>query len=151
MAKQQFIAFKLNDETYAADIKRVGGITEYRSITRLPNAPGFVEGVINLRGEIVPIINLKERFQLEKSEIDSNTRIILYQIDNKDVGFIVDEASQVVEIDDKNIDQTPLLFNEIQGDYLNGIGKLDGKIIILLNLEKVFTEEEKEEILTIEI
>lgn len=147
MADNQFVIFKLGNEMYAVDILNVGGISEYRDITKVPNAPYFIEGIINLRGEIIPIVNLKKRFQIPEKEADSDTRIIINNIAGKDMGFIVDEASQVVRIDDDHIEVAPDIIKGAEREYIHGVGKMAEGIVILLDLEKILSEEEKKKVM----
>lgn len=143
MKELQFVVFRLNDEIYAADIKYVGGITEYTKITPIPNTPSYVHGIINLRGEVIPILNLKHIFNfVDKNNVidsDTNSRIILYNIENKDVGFIVDEASQVIKIPEDDIEEPPALLKGKYRDFITGIGKLNGEVVILLDLKNVMS------------
>lgn len=142
MAEQQFVAFKLNSQLYAADIRNVGGIIEYTHITKIPNIPDFIEGVINLRGKIIQIINLKKYFNMENTTDCSDRRIVLYQIDGVDIGLIVDDASQVLKLDDADIEAPPEMIHGIRGNYIRGIGKLNESIIILLDLSRILTVNE---------
>jgi len=146
MAEKQYVIFKLAGEDYGVDIMNVKEICEYKQSIKVPKAPDFVDGIINLRGDITPIINLKKRFQLEDRGITSDTRIIVINIKNKQVGFIVDEASQVLRISEENIEPAPELVVGIDKKYIEGVGKLDEQIIIILNLEHILSEEEKTEI-----
>ncbi|HHY90987.1 MAG TPA: chemotaxis protein CheW [Clostridiales bacterium] len=146
MAEKQYVVFKLAGEDYGVDIMNVKEICEYKESIKIPNAPSFVDGIINLRGDITPIINLKKRFRLEDQGITSDTRIIVINIQNKQVGFIVDEASQVLRISEENIEPAPELVVGIDKKYIEGVGKLDERIIIILNLEHILSEEEKKEI-----
>ncbi len=147
MAENQFVIFRLGNEKYAVDILNVGGISEYRDITNVPNAPYFIEGIINLRGDIIPIINLKKRFEIPEKEVDPDTRIIINNIGGKDMGFIVDEASQVVKIEDENIEVAPDIIKGNERAYIHGVGKMGDDIVILLDLEKVLSDEEKQEVM----
>lgn len=146
MAENQYVIFKLGNEEYGVDIMKVKEISEYRESTKVPNAPYFVDGIINLRGEIIPIINLKKRFNIENKGVNSDTRIIVININDKNVGFVVDEASQVLRIDEKNIEQAPEIIVGVDRQYINGVGKIDDKIVILLDLEKILSDEEKEKL-----
>ncbi len=143
MAEKQYVIFKLGNEAYGVDIINVKEITEYKQSVKVPNTPHFVDGLINLRGDIIPIINLKKRFGLEDTEIDFETRIIVIHIQNKQIGFIVDEASQVLTIQEEDIDPVPELIVSIDQKYITGIAKLKDSIIILLNLEYILSEDEK--------
>lgn len=143
MAENQFVIFRLGEERYAVDILNVGGISEFKDVTKVPNAPYFIDGVINLRGEIIPIVNLKKRFNIAEKEVDSDTRIIINNIKGKDIGFIVDEASQVIKIDDADIEDAPDIIKGTERQYISGVGKVEDHIVILLNLEKILNEEEQ--------
>ncbi len=143
MAENQFVIFKLGDEKYAVDILNVGGISEFREMTKVPNAPTFIDGIINLRGDIIPIVNLKKRFNIPEKQVDSDTRIIINNIKGKDIGFIVDEASQVIKIDDADIEDAPDIIKGADRQYISGVGKVNDQIVILLNLEKVLSDDEQ--------
>lgn len=143
MAENQFVIFRLGDEKYAVDILNVGGISEFREVTKVPNAPVFIDGIINLRGDIIPIVNLKKRFNIPEKAVDSDTRIIINNIKGKDIGFIVDEASQVIKIDDTDIEDAPDIIKGSDRQYISGVGKVNDQIVILLNLEKILNEEEQ--------
>ena len=146
MAESQYVIFKLGDEEYGVDIMKVKEISEFKKSTKVPNAPYFVDGIINLRGEIIPIISLKKRFNISSGEINSDTRIIVINIKNRNIGFVVDEASQVLRIDEKDIEPAPDVIVGVDRQYINGVGKMGDKIVILLDLEKILSEEEKEKL-----
>lgn len=144
--EKQYVIFKLGKEEYGVDIMNVKEICEFKESVKVPNTPKFIDGIINLRGDITPIVNLKKRFDLENTEINSNTRIIVININNKQVGFVVDEASQVLRIGEENIEPTPDVVAGVDKKYIIGVGKLDEKIVLLLDLEYILTDEEKVEI-----
>lgn len=151
MAEKQYVVFKLGKEEYGIDIMNVREIIQYQESIKVPNSPKFIEGIINYRGKVIPIICLKKRFGFEESHIDANTRIIVINSNGKQIGFLVDEASQTVRIDDSNIDPTPEVLSKIDTKYLTGVGKIDNRLIILIDLEKVLSEEEKEEMNSLEL
>lgn len=146
MSEKQYVIFKLETEEYGVDIMKVKEISEFKESTKVPNAPYFVDGIINLRGEIIPIINLKKRFRISLGNVNSDTRIIVININDKNVGFVVDEASQVLRIKDDEIDVAPEIIAGVERQYITGVGKVGEKIIILLDLEKILTDEEKEKL-----
>lgn len=146
MSEKQYVIFKLGTEEYGVDIMKVKEISEFKESTKVPNAPYFVDGIINLRGEIIPIINLKKRFKVSLGDINSDTRIIVININDRNVGFVVDEASQVLRIKDDEIDAAPEIIAGVERQYITGVGKVGEKIIILLDLEKILTDEEKEKL-----
>ncbi|QEK10947.1 purine-binding chemotaxis protein CheW [Crassaminicella thermophila] len=146
MAEKQYVIFKLGREEYGIDIMNVREITEFKETTKIPNAPNFIEGVINLRGNVIPVINLKKRFKLDETNIANNSRIIIVTMDAKQIGFIVDDASQVMTLNEDEIENPPEIITGIDRKYIVGIGKMDEKIIILLDLVAVFSDEEKNQI-----
>ncbi|SET36672.1 purine-binding chemotaxis protein CheW [Natronincola peptidivorans] len=150
MAEKQYVIFKLCGEEYGVEIDHVQEITEYKKATKVPNVPSFIEGVINLRGNITPIVSLKKKFNLQEDEIKDSNRIIIINLKNRHVGFIVDDASQVLTMDEKQIDNPPEILTGIDRQYIIGIGKVEEKIIIMLDLEKILSEDEKEEIQNME-
>ncbi|ACN84734.1 putative chemotaxis signal transduction protein [Brachyspira hyodysenteriae WA1] len=120
-------------------------IIKMEKITLIPNAPDFVEGVINLRGNIIPIIDLKKRFNLEETEGDKNTGIIIVKIEDVDMGIIIDSISKVVSISNSDIQPPPPMLSGIGQKYIKGVGKLEDKLLVVLDLEKLFTTDEEEE------
>jgi purine-binding chemotaxis protein CheW len=147
MAENQYVVFKLNKGEFGIDIMNVKEISPYVESTFLPNTPKFVEGVINYRGNVIPIINLKKRFLLGEIEHNKDTRIIIINLNDKEVGFVVDEASQTVRLNDEDIDPAPDIVSEIDKRYITGVGKLDKKrLLILIDLNKVLSGEEIQEI-----
>lgn len=151
MSEKQYVVFKLGKEEYGIDIMNVTEIIQYQESVKVPNSPKFIEGIINYRGKVIPIICLKKKFGIEDSLRDGNTRIIVINLNEKQIGFIVDEASQTVRIDDANIDPTPDIIVGIERRYITGVGKIDDRLIILIDLEKVLTDEEKEKVEALEI
>ena len=144
MAENKYVIFKINSEEYGVDIMKVKEVSEFKKSVSVPNAPAFVDGIINLRGDITPIISLKKRFGMnDDKQVDDSSRIIVVNIQDKLVGFVVDEASQVISIEDSNIDPPPAVVVGMDKKYIHGIGKLSERMIILLDLEKVLSEQEK--------
>ena len=139
----QVVIFRLGREELGARIEQVKEIIEMTYITRMPKAPSFIEGVINLRGEVVAVIDLARRFDIPASERGEETRIVVVDVDNNIVGMIVDSVPEVLKISAENIDPTPTLIeSRIDTSYIEGIGKLDERIFVLLNLSKVLSPEE---------
>ncbi len=152
MAENQYVVFKLGKGEYGIDIMNVKEISPYEESISLPNTPNFIEGVINYRGNVIPIINLKKRLVLGDSEVTKDTRIIVINLDNKEIGFIVDEASQTVRLNDEQIDEAPTFINGIDKKYITGVGKLDEKrLLILIDLKRILSEDEIEEIRNLEV
>lgn len=143
-AAKKFVAFKLGAEEFGADVLQIREISRLVDITRVPRAPSFVDGVINLRGRITPIVNLRRRFGFEPKEPGPETRIVIAELEGYPIGIIVDEVTDVLGIPVKNIDPTPeLVTTEVSKEYLKGVGKVGEKrLIILLDLDKVLSKEE---------
>ncbi|QZY57222.1 chemotaxis protein CheW [Crassaminicella profunda] len=146
MSEKQYVIFKLENEAYGVDIMSVKEICEYKESVKVPNTPKFVDGIINLRGDITPIISLKKRFNLQDSKVNSDTRIIVIGLKEKQVGFVVDEASQVLRISEEDIEPAPEIVAGVDKKYITGVGKLEDKIVLLLDLEYILTDHEKDEI-----
>lgn len=140
----QVVSFKIGDEEFGVNILQVQEINRLVQITQVPNAPDFIEGVMNLRGKIVPVVNLRKRFGLPHKEYDKNTRVVVVELNGKTVGFIVDSVSEVLRFSKNDVDPTPDLISGIGNEYITGIAKLGDRLLILLDLEKVLTVEEKE-------
>jgi purine-binding chemotaxis protein CheW len=146
----QLISFEVGDEEYGLEILRVKEVIRIREITRLPKAPRFVKGIINLRGDVIPIIDLRDRFGLEHKEYTVMTRVIVVDVEGKLVGMVVDAASQVVRIPSDQIEPPPPIVGGISAEYIKGVGKLDDRLVILLNIDRILTVEEKVELRKLE-
>ena len=131
------IVFQLEDKEYAIPVSRVQGIERLLHITRVPKTPNYVKGVINLRGVVTPIIDLRERFSLPASDNQDATRIIIVSIKDTEVGFIVDSANDVLDINVKSIEPQPEVVGTTEEEFISGLARLDNRLLILLQLEKV--------------
>ncbi|MEA1974980.1 MAG: chemotaxis protein CheW [Bacillota bacterium] len=151
MAVSQYIVIELGDQEFALEILNVGSINEYQKITLLPNAPSYIEGVIDLRGDIIPIINLSERFNIESKKMLKEKRIIVIEIEEKLIGFLVDEASQAIAVDSADVKPTPDIIRNIDGDYIKGVCKLSDKILLLIDFAKILDHNQIEEIKNMEL
>ena len=138
----QLVTFKLGNEEFALDILKVQEINRIVEITKVPKAPDFVEGVINLRGRVIPIVDIRKKFHLNIREATKETRIIVVNIMNKTIGLIVDSVSEVLRINSSTIQPPPPLIAGLDSDYIKGVGKLDERLIILLDIDKIFTTGE---------
>ncbi|MCX8022911.1 MAG: chemotaxis protein CheW [Syntrophorhabdaceae bacterium] len=142
----QLVTFKLDNEEFGVDILKVQEINKMMNITKIPNAPFFVEGVINLRGKIIPIVDLRKKLGFQSKEYDKATRIIVIELDGLVLGFVVDSVSEVLRIPRDTIEPPPSLVGGIESDYIEGVGKLDDRLLILLELKKVFVGNERNEL-----
>jgi purine-binding chemotaxis protein CheW len=147
---RQFISFSVGEEEYGLELLRVKEVIRIREITWLPKAPTFVKGIINLRGDVIPIIDLRDKFGLESRENTASTRVIVVEVDTRLMGMVVDSASQVVRIPADQIDPPPPVLGGFSKEFITGVGKLDDKLIILLNTDAILTIEELEALGTID-
>jgi purine-binding chemotaxis protein CheW len=144
------IVFRLADEEYGVEVHQVRSIERMQNITRVPRTPAFVKGVINLRGVVTPIIDLKTRFNLGEESYNDSTRIIIVAVDDMEVGLIVDAANDVIDIPVNSIEQPPAVVGGIKAAYLRGVAKLGDRLLIMLNLDKVLSVEEIQAMATME-
>lgn len=144
----QLVTFRIGDEEFAIPILSVEEIIRMVEITRLPNVPPFVEGVINLRGRVIPVIDLRKRFGLEAKERDERSRILVVTLgdgrDEKTVGLIVDSVSEVLRLPEENLEPISGMGTRVSAEYINGIGKVGERLIILLDVERILSSEEKD-------
>lgn len=139
---KKVIVFQLQDEEYAVSVDQVGSIERLQSITRVPQTAPFVKGIINLRGVVIPVIDLRIRFGMEEIEHSESTRIIIIHLDHIEVGLIVDIANDVIDIPAEIIEPAPEVVGTVNVDYISGVAKLDNRLLILLDLQKVLTTDE---------
>jgi len=139
----QLVIFQLTDEEYAIPIIQVHEIIKPTDVTRIPGMPDFVEGVINLRGKVIPIIDIRKRFRLQQKKADEETRVIVVDVGEHTVGLIVDSVTEVLRLSLESIDPVPTTIAKISSEYLRGIGKLKERLLIILDVEKMLTELEK--------
>jgi len=140
----QLVSFKISNEEFGIDILTVQEINRMLQITKVPNTPDFIEGVINLRGRIIPVIDLRVKLGMERKEYSKDTRIVVVEIKNRVVGFIVDEVNEVLRIPQSITEAPPDMVGGIASDYIISIGKLEDRLLILLDLEKMLPAAEYE-------
>ena len=143
---QQFLTFMLAEEMFAVGIQQVREIIEYGNVTTVPMMPRFVRGVINLRGSVVPVIDLSARFGRGTSEIHRRTCVVIVEIEQEGVqqelGMIVDAVSEVLDIPLSEIEPAPAFGARIRADFISGMGKVEGRFVILLDVDKVLAVDE---------
>lgn len=143
---QQYLTFSLAEEMFAVGIKRVREIIEYDSVTTVPMMPTFVKGVINLRGSVVPVIDLSARFGRGTSEVHRRTCIVIVEIEHdgtqQELGVVVDAVSEVLDIPQTEIEPPPAFGAKIRADFISGMGKVNDRFVILLNVDRVLAVEE---------
>lgn len=135
--ENKYVIFKLDKEYYGIPINNVIYIERMQEITRVPNGPKFLRGVINLRGEVIPLIDLRQKLNMETKEVDNNSRIIVVLEGEVMIGLIVDSSSEVIEIDKDNIDNPPTSSENGELSYVYGVGKTSDRLVILLELSKI--------------
>ncbi|KAB1441136.1 chemotaxis protein CheW [Pseudodesulfovibrio senegalensis] len=140
----QLVTFSIGVEEFGVDILQVQEIIRTMEITNVPRAPDFVEGVINLRGKVIPIVDLRKRFGLEGREHDKHTRIIVIEISMMIVGFVVDSVSEVLRIPANTVEPPPPVVSGLESEYIEGVGNMDDRLLVLLDLNQLLSNEEKE-------
>ena len=143
---QQYLTFQLTGEMYAVGILNVKEIIEYGSLTEIPMMPAFIRGVINLRGAVVPVIDLSARFGGRTTESSRRTCIVIIELahedERHDIGIVVDAVSEVLEVSDVDIEPPPAFGAKIRADFIAGMGKIGGKFVIILDIRKVLSVDE---------
>lgn len=148
----QIVVFELAKETYGVAISDVYEIIRMVEVTKIPKTQHFLEGVINLRGRIIPVVDLRKRFGLQSEEVEQLKRIVVVKIDDDTVGMVVDAVSEVLQIESSQVEGvSSLVSSQVDTEFISGIAKVDNRLIILLDLGKVLTTKEKMELKTAEM
>ncbi|HVN49371.1 MAG TPA: chemotaxis protein CheW [Bacteroidota bacterium] len=137
----QLVSFKIGDEEFGVDILKVQEIIRMLEITQVPNTPPYVDGVINLRGKVIPIVDLRSRFGMERRDHDRNSRIVVVELNGKIIGFVVDSVNEVLRIPKNVTEPPPALVADIDTKYIKAVGKLDDRLLILLDLEMLLLDD----------
>ena len=138
----QLVSFHIGGEEFGLDILRVQEIIRIQDLTRVPNSPDFVDGVINLRGKVIPVVALRKRFGLEELAHDKQTRIVVVEVKGTVLGFIVDSVSEVLRIPSDTVEPPPRL-GKVEKEYVSGVGKLNNRLLILLDVDKLMGDYEE--------
>jgi purine-binding chemotaxis protein CheW len=142
----QYLTFKLSDEVFALDVAKVREILEITNITKVPQTPDFMRGVINLRGSVVPVIDMRLKFGMGATEQTVNTCIIVVEInmdgDTTILGALADSVQEVVEMEPENIEAAPHIGTKLNTDFIKGMGKVDSRFVMILDIDKVFSSDE---------
>jgi purine-binding chemotaxis protein CheW len=141
-ALREFLAFKLGDEEYGIDILRVQEIRSYEQPTRIANAPPFIKGVVNLRGVIVPVVDMRLKFKLDSARYDSFTVVVVLNVAHRVVGMVVDAVSDVITLSPDQLRPVPEFNSAIASDHLLAVGSIDARMLILIDIEKLMTAPE---------
>src|SRR6516165_4960371 len=137
----QLVGFRLDNEDYAIAITKIQEIILMKPITRIPQVPDFIEGLINLRGSVIPVVNLRKRFGLLPREVDDETRTIVVNVHDKTVGCIVDAVTQVMRINRDQIQPPPLSVLAVAHQYIAGLARLEDRLLIILDIDQLFDEQ----------
>lgn len=141
----QWVTFQLEEETYGINVMQVREVLRYTEIAPVPGAPDYVLGIINLRGNVVTVIDTRSRFGLVEGEITDNTRIIVIESEHQVIGILVDSVAEVVYLRSSEIDTTPSVGTDESAKFIQGVSNRDGKLLILVDLNKLLTDEEWDE------
>lgn len=140
--ERQYVSFILAEEEYGVPILKVQEIIRYTELTRVPHSSEYVEGVLNLRGRVIPVIDLRKRFNLPQVERDKNTRIVVVEVEERTVGIIVDGVREVLQVNRKDIEPAPPLGSRVKAEFIEGMAKVDDRLMILLQIDKILSSEE---------
>ena len=144
--RMQLVSFNLGNEEYGIEVLKVREIIRMPNITRVPNTPHYVEGVINLRGKVIPIISLRKKFTLPASETDGRTRIMVMDTANELTGFIVDSVAEVIRISSGEIQPAPpVIAGGVEQEFLAGVINREDRLLVLLDMEKLFSQDERKQ------
>lgn len=137
---RKYVVFQIADQEFGMDIHKVSIIEKYMNITRVPTTPEYIKGVVNLRGEIIPVMDLRIKFGLPAKEPDDDTRIIMLRFNDITLGVIVDSVAEVVDFTEEEMESITSITNDRTLDYVVGIGRIDQRLITVLSIEKLITE-----------
>ncbi|NLY43109.1 MAG: purine-binding chemotaxis protein CheW [Clostridiaceae bacterium] len=146
LMSMQFVIFKIEAEEFGVDIMKVKEIIKPLQIVRVPNTPVFIEGIINLRGKVHPVFNLRKKFGFPEKPFDDDTKIVIVDVNGVDIGFIVDEVNEIVRIEEDQIEEAPRFISGVNSQYISGVGKIDSRMIIILDLDLVLSVDEQEQL-----
>jgi purine-binding chemotaxis protein CheW len=138
----QFVGFRLGGEDYAIAITKIQEIIVMKPITRIPQVPGFIEGLINLRGSVIPVVNLRTLFGLERRNLDDETRTIIVNVGDRTIGYIVDEVTQVMRIAADQIQDAPVSITSGSKQHIAGLAQLEDRLLVILDIERLLKPEE---------
>src|SRR5579863_9085140 len=143
---RQYLTFKLGDEVFATDVAKVREVLDFTTITKIPRTPDFMSGVINLRGNVVPVVDLRLCFEMSRTEKTVNTCIIVVEVlldgESTVIGALADSVEEVVDLEPDQIQPAPRIGTRIRTDFIKGMGKRDAQFLMILDIDKVFSAEE---------
>jgi purine-binding chemotaxis protein CheW len=143
---RQYLTFKLGDEVFATDVSKVREVLDFTNITKIPRTPDFMSGVINLRGNVVPVVDLRLCFEMSKTEKTVNTCIVVVEMllegESTVIGALADSVEEVIDLEPEQIQPAPRIGTQIRTDFIKGMGKRDSQFIMILDIDRVFSAEE---------
>jgi purine-binding chemotaxis protein CheW len=143
---RQYLTFRLGDEVFATDVAKVREVLDFTTITKIPRTPEFMSGVINLRGNVVPVVDLRLCFEMSKTEKTVNTCIVVVEMlvdgESSVIGALADSVEEVIDLEPENIQPPPRIGVKIRTDFIKGMGKRDAQLIMILDIDRVFSAEE---------
>ena len=148
--RHRYLSFFVEDEQYGIEISHINEIIAMMKITHVPRTPAFVEGVINLRGSIIPIVDIRAKFGLPKKERDMNTAIIINEVGDVNIGFIVDRVEDVLTFDEKDLNEPPKFGSHIDTSFIQSVAEVGSSVILILDMEKIFEDDELTQIGSLE-
>ncbi len=140
--KSRYLSFFVEDEQYGIEISHINEIIAIMKITQVPRTPEFVEGVINLRGSIIPIVDIRSKFGIKKKEHDMNTAIIINEVAGVNIGFIVDRVEDVLTFDERDLNEPPKFGSHIDTSFISNVAEIESSVILILDMEKIFEDDE---------
>ncbi len=146
MSSMQHVIFNLEQENYGLDIMKVITIEKYQEVVKVPNTPEYITGIINLRDSVLPIYSLRKKFHLPEKELDDDTKIIVTVTNGMNIGFIVDGVQEIINIEDRVIEDAPKIVTGVHHKYIKSIAKLDERMVILIDIDLIISEEEQLEL-----
>lgn len=142
----QWVTFRLQEETYGINVMQVQEVLRYTEIAPVPGAPGYVMGIINLRGNVVTVIDTRARFGLEPGDVTDNSRIVIIEAERQVIGILVDSVAEVVYLKQSEVDTAPNVGTDESARFIQGVSNREGELLILVDLNKLLNDEEWEEI-----
>jgi len=143
---RQYLTFRLGEEVFATDVAKVREVLDFTTITRIPRTPEFMSGVINLRGNVVPVVDLRLCFEMSKTEKTVNTCIVVVEMlvdgESTVIGALADSVEEVIDLEPENIQPPPRIGTRIRTDFISGMGKRDAQLIMILDIDRIFSAEE---------
>ena len=141
-SRHRYLSFFVKNEQYGIDISHINEIIAMMKITHVPRTPSFVEGVVNLRGSIIPIVDIRVKFGIEKKEHDMNTAIIINEVSGVNIGFIVDRVEDVLTFSEKELSEPPKFGSHIDTSFIKSVAEVGSDVILILDMEKIFEDDE---------